>query len=454
VGYDFLIIPPLAPPNLGGESESMSMTENKKIKVALGMSGGVDSSVAALLLKEQGFDVVGLFMKLWNDPTCSTSRENSCCDEKAQMDAKMVADKLGIPFYVVDAREYFKQEVTDYYLDEYKHFRTPNPCAICNKKIKFGWMLDFAKKIGCDKVATGHYARIVSDSVELSNINGQISINNQFFNDQVENDLCSVIPAKAGIQAEYIDSRLRGNDKKESGNDKSGGAYRLLLGADEKKDQTYFLYQLDQDQLSQIIFPVGHLTKDKVREIAKKADLPVFEKAESQEVCFIHDKSYTDFLKRYLSEEYFKPGRIVDLDGYTVGKHKGLVNYTVGQRKGIDQTGIFNDGKDPIYVTGFDKEKNELIVGKNTDTFKSEMTIDNLTWINPKTIQSDLKSTDLAVKIRYRVPAVACEIDSSRQSSNDKLVIRFTEPQRAVTPGQCAVFYIHDQVLGGGTILR
>jgi tRNA-specific 2-thiouridylase len=377
------------------------------------MSGGVDSSVAALLLKEQGFDVVGLFMKLWNDPTCSTSRENSCCDEKAQMDAKMVADKLGIPFYVVDAREYFKQEVTDYYLDEYKHFRTPNPCSICNKKIKFGWMLDFAKKIGCDKVATGHYARIVNSQ-------------------------------QSAVGCETA------NCKQQTANTK----YRLLLGADEKKDQTYFLYQLDQDQLSQIIFPVGHLTKDKVREIAKKADLPVFQKAESQEVCFIHDKSYTDFLKRYLPEEYFKSGRIVDLDGYTVGKHKGLVNYTVGQRKGIDQTGIFNDGKDPIYVTGFDKEKNELIVGGNADTFKSEMTIDNLTWIDPKTIQSDLKSTDLAVKIRYRAQAVACEIDSSRQSSNNKLVIRFSESQRAVTPGQCAVFYIHDQVLGGGTILR
>ncbi|MEI7792592.1 MAG: tRNA 2-thiouridine(34) synthase MnmA [Candidatus Berkelbacteria bacterium] len=369
------------------------MTENKKIKVALGMSGGVDSSVAALLLKEQGFDVVGLFMKLWNDPTCSTSRENSCCDEKAQMDAKMVADRLGIPFYVVDAREYFKQEVTDYYLDEYKHFRTPNPCAICNKKIKFGWMLDFAKKIGCNKVATGHYCQI----------------------------------------------------------EEANGALHLKKGADEKKDQTYFLYQLDQDQLGQIIFPVGHLAKDKVRELAKKADLPVFEKAESQEVCFIHDKSYTEFLKRYLPEDYFKSGRIVDLDGYTVGKHKGLVNYTVGQRKGIDQTGIFNNGKDPIYVTGFDKEKNELIVGKNTDTFKSEMTIDNLTWIDPKTILSDLKSTDLAVKIRYGASAVACEVADMKK---DQITLKFAEPQRAVTPGQCAVFYIHDQVLGGGTILR
>lgn len=395
------------------------MTKKKKIRVALGMSGGVDSSVAALLLKEQGFDVVGLFMKLWNDPTCSTSRENSCCDEKAQMDAKLVADKLGIPFYVVDAREYFKQEVTDYYLDEYKHFRTPNPCAICNKKIKFGWMLDFAKKIGCDKVATGHYARIVNDS-EISNL--EFKISNKCSNDQI-NEKCEM----------------------------ENGKFRLLLGADEKKDQTYFLYQLDQNQLSQIIFPVGYLTKDKVREIAKKADLPVFTKAESQEVCFIHDKSYTEFLKRYLPKEYFKSGRIVDRDGYTVGKHKGLVNYTVGQRKGIDQTGIFNNGKDPIYVTGFDKDKNELVVGKNADTFKSQMTLDNLTWINPESVSDDLKSADLTVKIRYRAPAVACEVV---EISEDQITLEFAEPQRAVTPGQCAVFYIHDQVLGGGTILR
>jgi tRNA-specific 2-thiouridylase len=375
-------------------SSMLRMDSLPRIRVALGMSGGVDSSVAALLLKEQGFDVVGLFMKLWNDPTCSTSRENSCCDEKAQMDAKMVADKLGIPFYVVDARDYFKQEVTDYYLDEYKHFRTPNPCAICNKKIKFGWMLDFAKKIGCDNVATGHYCQIEKDS---------------------------------------------------------DGVLCLKKGADEKKDQTYFLYQLDQDQLKQIIFPVGALTKDKVREIAKKAELPVFEKAESQEVCFIHDKSYTEFLKRYLPAEYFKSGRIVDCDGYTVGKHKGLVNYTVGQRKGIDQTGIFDNGKDPIYVTGFNKEKNELVVGKNANTFKSQMTLDNLTWINPKSASDDLKSADLTVKIRYRAPAVACEVV---ETSKDQITFAFAEPQRAVTPGQCAVFYIHDQVLGGGTILR
>ncbi|MFA6963308.1 MAG: tRNA 2-thiouridine(34) synthase MnmA [Patescibacteria group bacterium] len=359
--------------------------EKKKIKVAIGMSGGVDSSVAAMLLKEQGFEVVGLFLKLWSDESCAISRENACCDEKALADARKVAAELEIPFYVVDAREKFKKDIVDYYLDEYRALRTPNPCVLCNKKIKFGWMLEFAEQIGCEKVATGHYSRI-----------------------------------------EKTDH------------------YRLFRGKDKNKDQSYFLWQLGQEQLSKIIFPLGEMTKDRVRALAKEKNLPVYEKVESQEICFVAD-DYREFLKRHLPPEYFESGRIVDQKGYTVGQHEGLVNYTIGQRKGISQSASQlaseSVNRQPLYVVGFNLEKNELIVGENADTSRSEMIVADA-YIN--------KFEDVKVKIRYRAEAVTCTVKSL--IPNSSFLIQFETPQRAVTPGQSAVFYCGDEVVGGGII--
>lgn len=374
----------------------MSNLNKSKIRVALGMSGGVDSSVAAFLLREQGFEVIGFMMKLWSDQTGSCARENVCCDAQGLIDARKVADILGIPFYVVDAREVFKEEVVDCFIDEYKSLRTPNPCIKCNEKIKFGWMVDYAKKMGCDYLATGHYARIVDDS---------------------------------------------GNSKIETRKSK----LHLMRGLDAKKDQSYFLYRVDKDELAHVLFPVGELTKDEVREIAKRNKLPVYEKKESQEICFIAD-NYRDFLKRYLSDSLFEPGRIVDKKGFTVGEHNGLVNYTIGQRKGIEQFGDGKNEKRPLYVVGFNIPKNELIVGTEDELMSESALLDDLHWLAD--FEEIKKDENLKVKIRYRAEAIGCTIEKK----GENIEVNFFEPQRAVTPGQSAVFYIDDRVVGGGVI--
>jgi len=393
--------------------------EAKKIKIALGMSGGVDSSVAALLLKQQGYLVVGLFMKLWHDPTCDVARENSCCDEQAERDARRIAKMLGIQFYVVDAREPFRKAITDYFIDEYKNLRTPNPCIRCNKLIKFGWLLDYAEKLGCSYLATGHYARILNSS-ELSITNYQLPINSQ----QPDSD-------------KSIDNY-----------------WHLLKGVDSSKDQSYFLYQLSQEQLSKIIFPLGEMTKPEVRKIALENKLPVYEKAESQEICFIQDKDHREFLRRHLPTEYFKQGKIILETGEIVGEHNGLVNYTIGQRRNVNQElRITFHGKDkePLYVTGFDFIKNELIVGFESSLYRSEFEIEEANWLNPLT-ELRIKNNELGdvkVKIRYKSEEVPCAIEAL---PNSKFRVRTSIPVRALANGQSAVFHNGEEVLGGGII--
>ncbi|MFA4995979.1 MAG: tRNA 2-thiouridine(34) synthase MnmA [Patescibacteria group bacterium] len=378
--------------------------KSKKIKVAIGMSGGVDSSVAAKLLKDQGYEVVGFMMKLWPGSEIKCDKDNACCDIDGLQDAKRIAAILDIPFYVVDVREKFKKEVVDYFIEEYKNLRTPNPCVKCNEKIKFGWLLDFAKKTGCDYLATGHYARIASDS-------GSCQL--------------SVVSCQNG-----------------------NTTFHLFKGKDENKDQSYFLYRLNQDQLKHIIFPVGEYTKEEVRALAKKWNLPVHEKKESQEICFIQEKDYRDFLKKNIPADFFKPGEIVDLFGNIVGKHEGLINYTIGQRRGIaqDTSNKIQDTK-PMYVIGYNVEENRLIVGEDKDIYKDHMNVEDVHFIQNQ--ESRIKNQeDVQVKIRYRHPAVPCKIIIH----NSKFMIQFNEPQRAITPGQSAVFYEGEEVLGGGII--
>jgi len=365
------------------------------MKVAVAMSGGVDSSVVVKILKDQGHDCVGLFLKLWSDPTSGAScrKENRCCDYEALEDARMVAAKLNIPFYVIDAKVEFKKEVVDYFLEEYKNLRTPNPCIVCNETIKFDLLLKKALSIGCEKLATGHYARI------------------------------------------------------EDG--------KLLKSVDETKDQSYMLYRLNQSQLSKVLFPIGEMKKKDVRELAVKWNLPVKEKPESQEICFFADRDYRAFLHRYLDEKYFQSGDIVDTNGKVIGKHDGLLNYTIGQRRLIDQLQVssfkLQADKKPLYVIGFDSKKNRLIVGNDEEVYKKEMVVGNLNWISPEAQKlKSLEASSLSVKIRYRHLDV--EVKSIEQLKNKTIRVVFVKKQRAITPGQSAVFYSSNQVLGGGII--
>jgi tRNA-specific 2-thiouridylase len=306
------------------------------------------------------------------------------------MDARAVAEKLQIPFYVVDTRLPFKKEVTDYFIKEYEKIRTPNPCVICNRKIKFGWLLDLAKKSECDFLATGHYAKVKTEEVEGKKI------------------------------------------------------YHLYRGKDLKKDQSYFLSGLNQNQLSSIIFPLGDLTKEEVRKIAEENDLPVYNKTESQEVCFV-EGDYRDFLKNNASAG-FSEGEIVDSGGDVLGNHHGLVNYTIGQRKGINQQ-IKGSEKDPLYVKGFDLKKNRLIVGKEDELYQTQMNLIKLNLINPDV---NIESfADLKVKVRYGAPEVSCSVDIEK----NKIRVKFASPQRAITPGQFAVFYSGQEVIGNAEII-
>jgi tRNA-specific 2-thiouridylase len=370
--------------------------EKGKIKVAIGMSGGVDSSVAAKILKDQGYDVVGFMLKLWSeDNTSCAAKDNTCCDIEGLEDAKRIANILDIPFYVIDARAKFKKDVADYFVNEYKKLRTPNPCVKCNELIKFGWLLDFAKKTGCDFLATGHYSKITKD----------------------------------------------------------GEGYHLSKGRDENKDQSYFLYKLNQEQFSHIMFPLGDVTKEETRALAQKWNLPVFEKRESQEICFIKDKDFRHFLRRNIPEKYFTTGDIVNSEGEVLGSHSGLINYTIGQRKGVDQDlkSKSDDDKEPLYVVGFDVKKNQLIVGSDSEIYKKEMVVSDVNWIDLNYESQVANIKHLKVKIRYRHPAV--EISKIKyEVANKECKVLFEKPVRAITPGQSAVFYLGDEVLGGGTI--
>ena len=340
---------------------------NKKIAVA--MSGGVDSSLTAAILLERGFEVFGVTMLL-NDVSTEFH------------DAEKVADKLGIFHFTADFREIFKREVEDYFVAEYLRGRTPNPCVRCNKKIKFGALFDFAKSHGADYLATGHYARIVFED----------------------------------------------------------GRYKLKKGVDIKKDQSYVLYNLTAEMLPKIILPLGDMSKVETRNLAEEMHLPVAHKPDSQEICFVPNDDYKNFISSRAGDaDALKCGEIVDTAGKVLGRHNGVANYTIGQRKGL---GIA--AETPLYVVRLDVDKRQVVVGKSDEIFSSELTAENVHWIyKPKNFPVKLQA-----KIRY-TPRIA---DCIAESFGDNLRVKFFEPQRAVTSGQSIVFYDDDEVLGGGVI--
>jgi tRNA-uridine 2-sulfurtransferase len=352
--------------------------KNKDKKVVCAMSGGVDSSVAAALLKKQGYETVGVFMKFWKE---AGQGENRCCSSESEKRARKVAEILDIPFYVFNFEKEFKKRVVDRFLDGYEKGITPNPCVVCNKEIKFGLLLEKALEFGADFIATGHYARKKQIKVK----NGKME-------------------------------------------------YKLYRGKDKKKDQSYFLWQLDQKQLRKILFPVGDYQKSQIRDLAGKFKLPVSDTAESMEVCFIPGK-VEDFLKKRLK---MKPGLILLANNKKIiGCHQGLPLYTIGQRKGIELSG------GPYYVVKKDGKKNTLVVAsllKDEALWSKILKVRKINWLSGRKPKPGLR---IKVQIRYGQEPVRASFDR---------FLKFKTRQRAVTPGQSAVFYRGSELLGGGII--
>ena len=355
----------------------------------LGMSGGVDSSVAGYLLREQGYDVIGVTMKVWPQD-CISRAEDKCCGPQAVADARAVAHSLGIPHYVVDEADQFERTVIDYFTSEYQAGRTPNPCVMCNEKLKFGNLWGKAEALGCDYIATGHYAIIEHHET-------------------------------AGAARTAV----------------------LRKGVDPRKDQSYFLFSLRQPQLRRALTPLGTMRKTEIRKIARSLGLKVADKIDSQEICFVPGNDYKAFLRSHLGENEFHRGEIYDVEGNFVGEHDGIELFTVGQRKGLP-----GGSAKPRYVVDLDAETNRVIVGDVEDLVCDEFEIDRTNWIARELPDEDVDAT---VKIRYSHPGAPATVTSLE---NHRARIRLHEPQRAITPGQAAVIYDGDVVIGGGWICR
>ena len=383
----------------------------KKQRVLLGMSGGVDSSVAGYLLREQGYDVIGVTMKVWPQD-CISRAEDKCCGPQAIADARGVAHSLGIPHYVVDEAEQFERLVIDYFSSEYQAGRTPNPCVMCNEKLKFGNLWSKAAALGCDYIATGHYAIIEHSVVPQSR-------------DDPGGAYAAIESGSAGITD-------------------PGYNYAVLRkGIDPRKDQSYFLFSLRQPQLRRALTPLGKMTKPQIREIAHSLGLKVADKIDSQEICFVPGNDYKAFLRSHLGENEFHRGEIYDVDGNFVAEHGGIELFTIGQRKGLPGGSLR-----PRYVVDLDPETNRVIIGDAENLVCDEFEIDRTNWIARDLPSEDV---DLTVKIRYSHPGTPASVTPLE---NNRAHIHLHEPQRAVTPGQAAVIYDRDMVLGGGWICR
>jgi tRNA-specific 2-thiouridylase len=359
------------------------------------MSGGVDSSTVAALLVRQGHKIVGMTMQLWNQRRLpelmpETSGHGRCCSLDDVYDARRVAEQVGIPYYVVNFERQFEQQVVQPFVEEYLAGRTPIPCTLCNNYIKFDRFLEMADSVGAHRIATGHYARVRYDE--------------------------------------------------------TSGRYQLLRARDGSKDQTYFLFGLTQKQLARTLFPLGEMVKSEVRELAQEMDLAVASKGDSQEICFVPNGDYAAFLNAYLKEKGVEPqstrGSIVTTDGRTLGEHRGVHHFTVGQRKGL---GI--SSKEPLYVISTDSQTQRVVVGGNDDLLCGRFIARQLNWISIAGVAAPVRAQ---VKIRNKHAAAPATIHPT--ADPDCVEVVFDEPQRAVTPGQGAVFYLGDLVLGGGWI--
>ncbi len=368
------------------------------MKIAVAMSGGVDSSAAAAILKEQGHDLVGFTMQLWNQRRGVSTDENGdplpsrCCSLDDVYDARRVAEELGFPFYVLNLEREFERDVVQPFVNSYLDGETPIPCVSCNSRLKFAALDQLAVSLGCEKVATGHYARVEYDS--------------------------------------------------------AAKRYGLLRGLNTQKDQSYFLWEMTQEQLSRSLFPLGEMAKNDVRDVARQHQLAVAEKAESQEICFVPDGDYSGFIDRYLEMENASDrlpgdGDITDTNGAVIGRHTGIHRYTVGQRRGI---GIAHER--PLYVLSVDASQNRVVVGAPEELLSREFTVAGVNWI---AFDHPSNPIHARVRVRYRHTEAPATITPMQ---NCRAQIVFDEPQRAITPGQAAVFYNDDEVLGGGWISK
>ena len=353
-------------------------------KAIIAMSGGVDSSVAAYIMKSKGYECIGATMKLFDNEDTGISKEHSCCSLEDVEDARNVAAILDIPHYVFNFSDKFKECVIDKFIDDYEHGRTPNPCIECNRHLKFEKLFQRAKELDYDYVVTRHYAQI------------------------------------------KYDKNLNRKKKKK--------------GADDTKDQGYVLYSLTQEQLAHTLFPLGNMKKSEVREIAQKHNFINAKKHDSQDICFVLNGKYAEFIENYTGKKY-PAGNFVDLNGNVLGQHKGIIRYTIGQRKGLGLA-----LPKPAYVCAIDTEKNEVILGDNKDLFTTALIADNINLISVESIEQPMRCK---AKVRYsqtEEDAVVTQID------DNKIKIEFDKPQRAVTCGQAAVLYDNDIIVGGGTI--
>jgi tRNA-specific 2-thiouridylase len=355
----------------------------KKEKILVAMSGGVDSAVAALLLKQQGYETAGITMQLWADDHSVLDDPSPISLDENCLDAKKVADHLGISHYCISYGETFKKSVIERFIAEYAQAKTPNPCVFCNKYIKFGVLLEKARTLGFDRLATGHYARIEKDQ---------------------------------------------------------NGKALLKKAADTKKDQSYFLWSLSSDVLSSVVFPLGELTKDEIRQVATENALASAHRSDSQDICFIPDGDYVSFIQTH-SDLEFPRGRFIDINGKPLGEHEGLIRYTVGQRKGL---GIAF-GK-PMFVGSKNASDNTVMLCEDHELYRDTLTATNINLIACSSFDSPVR---LEAKIRYRHTAATATVE---QIAEDKLLVKFDSPQRAIAAGQSLVLYDGDTVIGGGII--
>jgi len=366
------------------DNSKSSLNDNSRPRVVVAMSGGVDSSVAAALLVRQGYDVVGMMMRLWSEPARGAEAPlNRCCTPDQMADARRIADQLDIPFYVVDVQDYFRRAIVQFFIDEHERGRTPNPCIECNRQIRFSYLLDRARALGADYLATGHYARVRRDEQ---------------------------------------------------------GAYQLLKAVDLGKDQSYVLHVLGQQELAQVMFPVGDYLKEDVRAIAAQLDLPVAQKKESMDLCFLGDGDYRRFLREHAATPA-NAGPIVGQDGAVLGQHEGLAYYTIGQRKGL---GI--SAGEPMYVIYKDTARNALVVGSREQLGQTELLARGVNWIAASPPTAPLRAS---VKIRYKANGVMASV---YPLSGGNARVCFDDFVVGATPGQGVVFFDGNVCLGGGLI--